>query len=77
MKNYKRSFEVLFALLIFSNCAFAQESADLQKVKVKDSYLTSVVLQKDKTTIQEVEIQKSFLVRVLVKSSSCDNTAKQ
>lgn len=50
---------------------------NVQNVKVKDSYLTSVRVEKNTAQNQEVTVTKSFLVRVYVKGCNCTPKKEQ
>ncbi len=66
----------LTVLVFCCQSVLADEVKDVQKVKVDNSYLTSVRLDKETAQVQEVVITKSFLVRVYIKACNC-NTAVQ
>lgn len=53
--------------------AFADEVKDQQKVKVENSYLTSVAAGKDTILNQEVIVRNSFLVFIKVKACACNS----
>lgn len=62
---------LLTALLFCTQIAFADEitlPTDIQKVNIKNSYLTGVVVDNKNAKIQQVEVSKSFLVFIKVKA---------
>lgn len=71
-KKGKRLFlgALLSIFLLCTQTAFAEEvtlPADTQKVNVKNSYLTGVVVDNKQANIQQIQISNSFLVFVKVK----------
>ena len=73
-KSKKALFTLLAASLLFSQTVFAEELAnDVQKVNVKNSYLTGVVVDNKSAEMQQVEVSKSFLVFVKVKVYPASN----
>lgn len=70
----KKLIAFLSILLLCSQTAFAEEitlPTDIQKVNIKNSYLTGVMVDNKDAKIQQVEISKSFLVFVKIKVYPC------
>ena len=70
----KKFLAFLSILLFTSPIVLAEEitlPTDIQKVNVKNSYLTGVMVDNKDAKIQQVEISKSFLVFVKIKVYPC------
>lgn len=70
----KKLIAFLSILLLCSQTAFAEEvtlPTDIQKVNIKNSYLTGVMVDNKDAKIQQVNVTNSFLVFVKVKVYPC------
>lgn len=70
----KKFLAFLSILLLTSNVVLAEEitlPTDIQKVNVKNSYLTGVMLDNKDAKVQQVNVTNSFLVFIKVKVYPC------
>ena len=68
----KKLIALLSILLVTSPIVLANEitlPTDVQKVNVKNSYLTGVLVDNKKAEVQQVNVTNSFLVFIKIKAS--------
>ena len=69
----KKLIALLSILLVTSPIVLAEEEitlpTDVQKVNVKNSYLTGVLVDNTKAEVQQVNVTNSFLVFIKIKAS--------